>query len=168
MITVKTPQIKPKPVVSVFLAGSIENGAATMWQSDVIQQLNDSYGNDPCVNVEVFNPRRDDWDISIDPSEPSGELQYQIEWELDHLERSDIVLMYFDENTKSPISLLELGLHKHKQIIVFCPKAFWRSANVVVTCQYYDVDVYDTVVAWRGAWRSAIAQKLYNRDWDLV
>ena len=60
----------------------------------------------------------------------------QVEWELEGLELCDIIIMYFDSNTKSPISLLELGLFAHKKkMIVFCPNGFWRKGNVDVVCK---------------------------------
>jgi len=50
--------------------------------------------------------------------------------------------MYFDPNTKSPISLLELGLHANSgKMIVCCPKGFWRKGNVDIVCERYDVPV---------------------------
>ena len=48
--------------------------------------------------------------------------------------------MYFDPNTKSPISLLELGLFaKSGKLIVYCPEGFWRKGNVDVVCKRYEV-----------------------------
>lgn len=53
--------------------------------------------------------------------------------------------MYFDPNTKSPISLLELGLHAREQkLIVLCPEGFWRKGNVDVVCEYYGINQVDT------------------------
>jgi hypothetical protein len=53
--------------------------------------------------------------------------------------------MYFDPNTKSPISLLELGLHaKEQKLVVLCPEGFWRKGNVDVVCEYYSINQVDT------------------------
>jgi hypothetical protein len=54
--------------------------------------------------------------------------------------------MYFDPNTTSPISLLELGLHaKSKKMIVCCPEGFWRKGNVDIVCKTYNVHQVDTL-----------------------
>lgn len=48
--------------------------------------------------------------------------------------------MYFDPNTQSPISLLELGLHaRGGKLIVLCPEGFWRKGNVDIVCEKYNV-----------------------------
>ena len=54
--------------------------------------------------------------------------------------------MYFDPNTKSPISLLELGLYAtSKKLHVICPKGFWRKGNVDIICKKYDIPIYETI-----------------------
>ena len=104
----------------LFLAGSIEQGKAEEWQSRIIEDLK-SFTSD--VNIEskstikkkltIFNPRRPDWNPNL-PQEVLHEvLRSQITWELDHLEMSDVICLYLDPKTTSPISLLELGLHKN-------------------------------------------------------
>jgi hypothetical protein len=43
--------------------------------------------------------------------------------ELSAMEMAHIIIMYFDPNTKSPISLLELGLNAREQkLVVLCPE----------------------------------------------
>jgi len=112
-----------------FLAGSIEMGAAEDWQ----KLVEDKFKNDP---VTIFNPRRDSWDSSWEQRIHSEPFYNQVTWELERLDESDIILMYFDPNTKSPISLLELGLYaKDEKIIVVCPDGFWRKGNVEIVCK---------------------------------
>jgi len=119
--------------VTIFLAGSIEMGNAENWQERIIKSLNDE-------NVVFFNPRRDDWDSSWEQKITNPEFKKQVTWELKALENADIIVMYFDPNTKSPISLLELGLHaKSKKLIVFCPDGFWRKGNVDIVCEKYNI-----------------------------
>lgn len=121
----------------IFLAGSIEMGSASKWQ-EVAEKL--IFAMEGGSDTLVYNPRRDDWDISWD--ENSTELHGQIMWELRNLERCDHILMYLDPKTKSPISLLELGLHaKSGKLIVVCPKGFYRRRNVLTTCEFYKVPV---------------------------
>ena len=51
-------------------------------------------------------------------------------------------MMYFDPSTKSPISLLELGLFARTgKTIVVCPDGFWRKGNVDIVCERYGVKV---------------------------
>ena len=108
-------------------------GIAEDWQSKIEEELKEH-------NVTIFNPRRDDWDSSWEQSIHNANFKEQVEWELDHLDKADIILMYFDENTKSPISLLELGLYASSgKVILYCPEGFWRKGNVDIVCGRYDI-----------------------------
>lgn len=139
MIVIKAPQKLDINSISVFLAGSIEMGKAIDWQTRVTAALED-------LNVTVLNPRRDDWDSSWEQSIDNPQFVEQVQWELSAIEKADIVIMYFDPNTKSPISLLELGLRAEAyRTIVCCPKGFWRKGNVDVVCRYYGIDQVDTI-----------------------
>lgn len=132
-----------KHYYKVFLAGSIEMGVAINWQDKVLKQL------EPIdKGVVFFNPRRPDWNSSWEQKESHAEFNKQVTWEMDHLDKADMVIFYFDPNTKSPISLLELGLMAeqstiNKKIIVYCPEGFWRKGNVDVVCTRYGLKKYD-------------------------
>lgn len=124
--------------VNVFLAGSIEMGVAEKWQEKVIAALSDK-------PIRFLNPRREDWDSSWKQDIDNDNFVEQVIWELTSLEMAQIVIMYFDPNTKSPISLLELGLHaKEQKLVVLCPEGFWRKGNVDVVCEYYSIKQVDT------------------------
>jgi hypothetical protein len=124
---------------SVFLAGSIEMGVAEDWQT-IIGDWFLSLG------WNVFNPRRTDWDSSWIQSYDNPQFNQQVSWELNALEKSDVILMYLDPNTKSPISLLELGLHAtSKKLYVVCPDGFWRRGNVEMVCSTYDIPLFNTL-----------------------
>jgi hypothetical protein len=117
----------------LFLAGSIEMGKATDWQKEVSEKLAD-------LDIVILNPRRPDWDSSWVQSVENEEFVKQVEWELEGLEKADLIIMYFAANTYSPISLLELGLHaREKKVIVYCEPTFWRKGNVDVVCRKYGV-----------------------------
>lgn len=60
------------------------------------------------------------------------------------MEVADLIVMYFDPTTKSPISLLELGLHAKDNLVVLCPEGFWRKGNVDIVCQYYNINQVET------------------------
>lgn len=121
---------------SIFLAGSIEMGTAEDWQTIV--------GNTLSHKFNILNPRRKDWDSSWIQSYDNPQFFQQVNWEINALEKADYILMYFDPNTKSPISLLELGMHlKSDKLIVVCPDGFYRKGNVEAVCSIYDVILYD-------------------------
>ena len=87
----------------VFLAGSIEQGKAKNWQAEVIDSLAD-------LNCVFLNPRRSDWNSDLLQAEANKLFREQVEWELDGLESADVVVFFFDHDTQSPVTLLELGL----------------------------------------------------------
>jgi hypothetical protein len=122
--------------INIFLGGSIEMGKAEEWQKNVIEKLSDK-------PIRFLNPRRDDWDSTW--ADKSDKLVEQIVWELSAMEMAHIIIMYFDPNTKSPISLLELGLNAREQkLVVLCPEGYWKKDNVDVTCEYYSINQVDT------------------------
>jgi hypothetical protein len=52
--------------------------------------------------------------------------------------------MYFSPETKSPISLLELGLYANSgKLVVYCPEGFWRKGNVDIVCEKYFIPNFD-------------------------
>lgn len=122
----------------VFLAGSIEMGVAEDWQTRVTKALED-------LDVCVLNPRRDAWDSSWEQKIENENFREQVEWELAGQERANVIAMFFDPNTKSPITLLELGLFaRANKVIVFCEEGFWRKGNVDVVCEWYGIPRYAT------------------------
>jgi len=125
---------------TVFLAGSIEMGAAEDWQTVVPKHFEDK------TNLVFYNPRRDDWDSSWKQTEFNPQFNYQVNWELDKLSKSDYIFMYFSPETKSPISLLELGMFAGKKnMIVCCPDRFWRKGNVDIVCSRFNLPLYTTL-----------------------
>lgn len=128
---------KDKP--SVFLAGSIEMGSAEDWQTKLAKLLIEQGYN-------VFNPRRKDWDSSWKQTINDPQFSEQVRWELDALEEADAIIMYFDPATKSPVSMLELGLYANSgKMAVICPEGFWRKGNVDIVCEKYDIMMYKTI-----------------------
>lgn len=140
------PPLRPRAYAakerSIFLAGSIEMGTAEDWQAKAIARLEASGQFD-----RIYNPRRDDWDSSWEQSITNPQFKEQVEWELDHLTWVGTVLFYFAPGTKSPITLLELGLTAkfNSRIIVVCPDGFWRKGNVDIVCSRLGYPVYKTL-----------------------
>jgi hypothetical protein len=131
MLYIRPPdRIRRTPgTYTVFLAGSIEQGSAENWQEEVENNM-------AGYPITIWNPRRSDWDPSMKDIRP------QVEWELNALNKADLIAMYFDPNTKSPIALLEFGLYaKSNKLIVCCPEGFYRKQNVDTVCEQYKVAV---------------------------
>ena len=127
----------------VFLAGSIEMGAAEEWQTRMANAMEQAH-----PNVYVCNPRRTQWDSSWAQSMDNPLFAEQVNWELDHLERADLAVFYFQPQTKSPITLMELGNRlaaqkPHQHTVVCCPAGFWRKGNVDILCHRYGVQVFE-------------------------
>lgn len=127
---------------SVFLAGSIEQDKADHWQNRIVNEFKDAVV--PSVyfkaDVVLLNPRRDGWDSSWEQRIDNPQFREQVEWELAAMETADIIAMYFDKETKSPITLMELGLFARSgKLIVCCPDGFWRKGNVDIVCRSYGI-----------------------------
>ena len=145
MIHVKAPldYAAHRDKKSVFLAGSIEMGAAEEWQDAVANGLSDT-------DVLVLNPRRNNWDSSWVQSMDNPQFREQVEWELSGIEAADIVAFYFSPSTKAPISMLELGIQAARapqRAVVCCPHGFWRKGNVDIVCAHHNVRQVGTLEA---------------------
>ena len=125
-----------KSFTKIFLAGTIDMGNSVDWQTmlyEEFQMMNGKY--------ILFNPRQENWDASR-----LGEMDYQVNWELEHLEKSDMIIMYILGSSKSPISLLEMGLHARSgKMYVICEEDFYRFDNVRITCSFYDVPLFTSL-----------------------
>ncbi len=134
MQEVQSPHIIPKTSLpKVFLAGSIEMGLASEWQMRIIAQLKNE-------SVMFLNPRRQDWDAAWKQDKENSLFREQVEWELNALSESDYIILYLDPSTKSPISLLEMGLYARSgKLFVVCPPGFWRKGNVDIVCEKYNI-----------------------------
>jgi hypothetical protein len=129
MIEIKAPNtLDLERYKKVFLAGSIEMDTAEHWQKRLIKEFENE-------ELLFINPRRDNWDITWAEDDP--QFIKQVNWELNAIEDCEVVLVYFDPKTQSPITLLELGIiiTSDKDIIVCCPEGFWRRGNVKIVCQ---------------------------------
>ena len=133
---------------SVFLAGSIEMGAAPDWQSRIAVALDD------LEDLLLLNPRRPSWDSSWEQSIENPQFREQVQWELEGLERSDVIAMYLDPATRAPVSLLELGLHARSgKVVVLCPPGYWRRGNVEVVADRYGIERHEAWAPWVEALR---------------
>lgn len=117
---------------------------AEKWQNRLKSDLSET-------DVVLLNPRRDDWDNSIVQRAYYPAFSEQVNWELDAIDSADLIVFYFDPNTKSPITLMELGLFANSgKVIVCCPDGFWRKGNVEIVCNRSSiplVNTYDQLVS---------------------
>ena len=119
----------------VFLAGSIDLGAAEPWQAQVESAVED-------LDLVLLNPRRDDWDDSWQQTFENRVFREQVKWELEGLERAALIAMYFAPESQAPVTLLELGLTaRSERLVVCCPEGYWRRGNVEIVCRRYGVEL---------------------------
>jgi hypothetical protein len=115
---------------SIFLAGSIEMDRADRWQDRIISRFSNE-------DVVFLNPRRDDWDNSIEQTKDDLRFRQQVLWELDMLDQADLIVMNFQPLTVSPVSLMELGLFSGSgNMVVCCPEGYFRKGNVDIVCEW--------------------------------
>jgi hypothetical protein len=126
---------------SVFLAGSIEMGQAEDWQGRFQASLHSA-------DITILNPRRDAWDATWRQRIDNPQFRAQVEWELAAQERATLIAMYFAPATKSPVTLLELGLFARSgRLVVCCPDGYWRKGNVEIVCARYGVPMVENLDA---------------------
>lgn len=120
----------------IFLAGTIDMGNSRDWQAELMEYFSAKDGS-----YVLFNPRQGNWNGGA-----NGEMDYQVNWELDHLEEADVIIMYIIGTSKSPITLLEMGLFARSgKLLVACEPDFYRHDNVRITCAYYGIPLYDSL-----------------------
>lgn len=124
----------------IFLAGSIEMNSAANWQEEITKELL------KIPNLIILNPRRKQWNKSWKQVKENTKFREQVDWELKAQEGAELILMYFDPNTKSPITLLELGLFaRSRKLAVCCPNGFYRKGNVDIVCETYDIPQFNSL-----------------------
>lgn len=141
MKEIKAPeQIKLRNRKSIFLAGTIEMGKSEDWQ----YKVKCYFEND---DVDIYNPRRSTWDDSWKQDFSNSNFYQQVSWELNALDKADYIIMNLLPNSKSPISLLELGLFANSgKLLVCCPKEFYRSGNVQIVCDKYNIPLFEDIM----------------------
>lgn len=124
---------------SVFFSGSVDIRKSLDWQTSLTNSLQH-------LPVTILNPWRPDWDSSWKEDISNSQFREQVEWELDYMEKADIIATYFDPATKAPVTLLELGLFaRDSRNVVCCPEGFWKRGNVQVVCKRYGIPCLDNL-----------------------
>jgi len=156
MKTILPPQVIPSTDISVFLAGTIDMGNSLDWQQKFIDQANVEKA---LGQVTVFNPRRASWDHSWTQSIENVQFSEQVNWELDAMENADVILLFLEKDSKSPISMMELGLFADSgKLMICCEEGFWRKGNIDIVCQRKEIDQYANF----SALSAAVIAKLKN------
>lgn len=142
MTEFKPPQqIKTRNKKSIFLAGTIDMGNSEDWQFKVKEYFLEK-------DIDIYNPRRNSWDSSWTQEFENSQFYQQVNWELNALEKSDYIILNLLPESKSPISLLELGLFaKSGKCLVCCPSKFYRSGNVQIVCDKYNISLFENMEA---------------------
>lgn len=125
---------EPQGEKSVFLSGSIDKENPT-WQARLSKALLSS-------NCTILNPHRPDWDSKWVQDISDERFSAQVRWELDMMERADMIAIYFLPDTQAPLTLLELGLFSRTgKVVVACPEGYWKRGNVQVICERFGIEL---------------------------
>jgi hypothetical protein len=127
-----SPPYFDKSTLQIFLAGTIDMGHSRDWQKEVTDRLSIH------DNIAIYNPRMIVFEDKY--------IEHQIQWELNALESSDVIILNFEPNSNSMISLLELGLHARSgKLVVVCPQSYKRYKNVRITSSMYKVNIVESL-----------------------
>lgn len=152
VITAPQPLANEDGWPMVYLGGTIDMGDSEDWQARAVELLAEE-------RALFVNPRRADWDAHWLPVADEPNFREQVEWELAALEAADVIVLYLASGSKSPISLLELGLHaRGGRLIVFCAPDYFRKGNVDITAERYGIDQASSVEDLVGRVQRRLAQ----------
>lgn len=151
MKLVKAPEKYTKDKFTIFLAGTIDMGDSVDWQKQITEALSDE-------DVLILNPRRDNWDSTWKQEMGNPKFNEQVSWELQGQEDADLVVFYFADDSKSPITMLELGitLGSEKPGIIYCSDKFYRKGNIDIVAERYGGVVTETNEEFLSAIKYAI------------
>ena len=119
-----------------------QNGRLKIFQrpAEIMTEAIKSVYPDYTVILDAQIPDKEDEDSPAMDFKP---FRTQVEWELHAQDIADLRVYYFDPETKSPITLLELGLYATKPCVVYCPEGYFRKGNVDIVCKKYGIPVFD-------------------------
>lgn len=73
---------------------------------------------------------------------------------------ADAIVLCFDPNTLSPISMIEFGLHaRNGKLIVYCPDGFWKKWNIDITSEFYNIKQVDSFESLKTEIKNIINSK---------
>ncbi len=121
--------------MSIFLAGTIGiDGGSPDWQKDITEKWDK-------FDVTFLNPRRPDWDENFG----SDEVIKQVKWELDAMDKADVIIVNILDDSKSPITIAETYRHAgSRKLFVACSDKFYRYDNIKAVCEHYESALFDS------------------------
>lgn len=136
-----------KPEECIFMAGSITG--TKDWQKELafynVPNARSSPYNRIVDKYFVFNPRREDFDVS----NPEMEKE-QIEWEFFCIHRCQKILFWFAPETLAPITLFELGsalnTHKPDDIFIGIDPQYKRTNDVIIQTRLRNENLASNIV----------------------
>jgi hypothetical protein len=138
------PNSYTKTGPTIFLSGYIDQPLAT-WQAALSTSLSH-------LPITILNPHRPDWDSSWLELLSFPLFKEQVTWELDEMEKADVIAICFGVNAQGTITLMELGLFANSgKCVVACPDGYWKRGNVEAVCARYGIQVLDSAVGLEEA-----------------
>jgi hypothetical protein len=138
------PNSYTKTGPTVFLSGYIDQLHAT-WQASLSTSLSH-------LPITILNPHRQDWDSSWRETLSFRPFTEQVSWELDEMEKADVIAICFGVITQAPITLMELGLFANSEkCVVACPEGYCKRGHVQVVCERYGIQVLDSAAELKEA-----------------
>lgn len=144
MGTIRAPTPLPPhfPGATIFLAGTMGP-----WRSTFIDAA--AAKSATSFPVTILDPTRTDWDATWREDESDPRWVTQVEWELEAMDRADILAVYLSGESGRPeagiIGMLELGLGvggKGKdRVVVCCVDGFGKEGNVRMVGRKYGIEV---------------------------
>ncbi|SEC82566.1 Nucleoside 2-deoxyribosyltransferase like [Tenacibaculum sp. MAR_2009_124] len=114
----------------VFLAGSLSIDKIDNWRNTLV--------NSYSTNFDFIDPTNDNY-VLLNTSQ----MEKHINWELEGLELSDIIFMNLLPESKSPISMVELGLYaKSNKLIICCPEIFYQYRYIKTIAKKYNAALF--------------------------
>lgn len=139
------PMSKPG-FTKIFLAGTIDLGNSDNWQSDFIERIKQISIKTTTDRFIIYNPRREKFNSNEPQKFENPIINQQIGWELDRMDHSDVIVMNILKDSKSPITLMELGLYaKSGKLLVVCEDGYYRQGNVDFMCSRYNIPLYRSI-----------------------
>ena len=139
---------------SVFLSGNANKSAAVDWRIALSESLSP-------LPITIYNPFRSDWTSDWKENLSDPRFKEQVEWELDMMEKSDVIVICLHHGTDAPISLLELGLcaRSGKAIIMAeeGTKGFSKLGNVQAVAKTFGLTLVHSIDELRAAIVSRLA-----------
>ncbi|EHK26888.1 uncharacterized protein TRIVIDRAFT_33632 [Trichoderma virens Gv29-8] len=125
------PDVASRP--SIFLAGNASPTGEADWRQTLTEALSS-------LPITIYNPYRNDWDATWREDGSDKRWSEQVGWELEMLDKADLVVVFFHGGSLAPISMLELGMCiRSRKVIVCAMPDYPKRGNVEAVCRRHEV-----------------------------